>query len=233
MEYPAEFQGMSPEALTELGISKIITLTSTYDHRVIQGAESGDFLRRLHALLLGEDGFYDEVFRSLRIPYEPVRWMPDVAGQHRGADRQGSPRHRGHRVLPAQRPPHGRHRPARVQGPHPPRPRHPRARADPVGPRPQVPGRRLRRRADDGAARHPRRAAQLLLPHRRRGVHAHHRPRGARVAAEAGRGQRTSSPTARSRSTSSAGSTPPRPSRPSCRRSTSARSGSASRAASR
>ncbi|MGY1680478.1 multifunctional oxoglutarate decarboxylase/oxoglutarate dehydrogenase thiamine pyrophosphate-binding subunit/dihydrolipoyllysine-residue succinyltransferase subunit [Geodermatophilus sp. SYSU D01176] len=78
MEYPAEFQGMSQEALTDLGISKIITLTSTYDHRIIQGAESGDFLRRLHQLLLGEDGFYDDVFRSLRIPYTPVRWMPDV-----------------------------------------------------------------------------------------------------------------------------------------------------------
>ncbi|WP_347057736.1 multifunctional oxoglutarate decarboxylase/oxoglutarate dehydrogenase thiamine pyrophosphate-binding subunit/dihydrolipoyllysine-residue succinyltransferase subunit [Blastococcus sp. HT6-30] len=78
MEYPAEFQGMSPEVLTEMGVSKIITLTSTYDHRIIQGAESGDFLRKLHSLLLGEDGFYDEVFRSLRIPYEPVRWMPDV-----------------------------------------------------------------------------------------------------------------------------------------------------------
>lgn len=84
MEYPAEFQGMSPEALTEMGISKIITLTSTYDHRVIQGAESGDFLRTLHGLLLGEDGFYDEVFRSLRIPYEPVRWMPDVRVSHEG-----------------------------------------------------------------------------------------------------------------------------------------------------
>src|SRR5688500_8641221 len=78
MEYPAEFQGMNPDALTEMAVSKIITLTSTYDHRIIQGAESGDFLRRLHALLLGEDGFYDEVFRSLRIPYTPVRWMPDV-----------------------------------------------------------------------------------------------------------------------------------------------------------
>ena len=78
MEYPAEFQGMNPDALTEMAVSKIITLTSTYDHRIIQGAESGDFLRRLHALLLGEDGFYDKVFRSLRIPYEPVRWMPDV-----------------------------------------------------------------------------------------------------------------------------------------------------------
>ncbi|MCW2683407.1 MAG: kgd, partial [Blastococcus sp.] len=78
MEYPAEFQGMNPDALTEMAVSKTITLTSTYDHRIIQGAESGDFLRRLHALLLGEDGFYDQVFRSLRIPYEPVRWMPDV-----------------------------------------------------------------------------------------------------------------------------------------------------------
>jgi len=84
MEYPAEFQGMSPEALTEMGISKIITLTSTYDHRIIQGAESGDFLRRLHGLLLGDDGFYDGVFRSLRIPYEPVRWMPDVRISHEG-----------------------------------------------------------------------------------------------------------------------------------------------------
>ncbi|MGY1754196.1 multifunctional oxoglutarate decarboxylase/oxoglutarate dehydrogenase thiamine pyrophosphate-binding subunit/dihydrolipoyllysine-residue succinyltransferase subunit [Blastococcus sp. SYSU D01042] len=84
MEYPAEFQGMSPEALTEMGISKTITLTSTYDHRIIQGAESGDFLRRLHSLLLGEDGFYDDVFRSLRIPYEPVRWMPDVRVSHEG-----------------------------------------------------------------------------------------------------------------------------------------------------
>ncbi|WP_245691703.1 multifunctional oxoglutarate decarboxylase/oxoglutarate dehydrogenase thiamine pyrophosphate-binding subunit/dihydrolipoyllysine-residue succinyltransferase subunit [Geodermatophilus telluris] len=84
MEYPAEFQGMSPEALTELGVSKIITLTSTYDHRIIQGAESGDFLRRLHQLLLGEDGFYDDVFRSLRLPYEPVRWMPDVRVSREG-----------------------------------------------------------------------------------------------------------------------------------------------------
>src|SRR3954471_4827771 len=84
MEYPAEFQGMNPDALTEMAVSKIITLTSTYDHRIIQGAESGDFLRRLHGLLLGEDGFYDRIFRSLRIPYEPVRWVPDVRTSHEG-----------------------------------------------------------------------------------------------------------------------------------------------------
>ncbi|MCU1627737.1 MAG: 2-oxoglutarate dehydrogenase, subunit [Pseudonocardia sp.] len=78
MEYPAEFQGASEERLATLGISKIITLTSTYDHRIIQGAESGDFLRRIHHLLLGGDGFYDEIFTSLRVPYEPVRWVQDI-----------------------------------------------------------------------------------------------------------------------------------------------------------
>ncbi len=78
MEYPAAFQGASDERLAQIGVSKIITLTSTYDHRIIQGAESGDFLRRVHALLLGEDGFYDEIFQSLRVPYEPVRWVQDL-----------------------------------------------------------------------------------------------------------------------------------------------------------
>nr|WP_328726509.1 multifunctional oxoglutarate decarboxylase/oxoglutarate dehydrogenase thiamine pyrophosphate-binding subunit/dihydrolipoyllysine-residue succinyltransferase subunit [Goekera deserti] len=84
MDYPAEFQGMSPETLADLAVAKTITLTSTYDHRIIQGAQSGDFLRRLHGLLLGQDGFYDDVFRSLRIPYEPVRWAPDVTVRHEG-----------------------------------------------------------------------------------------------------------------------------------------------------
>ena len=56
-----------------------MTLTSTYDHRIIQGAQSGDFLRIVHAKLLGEDGFYDRIFRSLRIPYEPVRWIRDIS----------------------------------------------------------------------------------------------------------------------------------------------------------
>ena len=80
MEYPAEYQGASPATLARLAVSKVTTLTSTYDHRVIQGAQSGEFLRRMHLLLLGEDGFYDEVFRSLRIPYEPVRWVADIPG---------------------------------------------------------------------------------------------------------------------------------------------------------
>ena len=79
IDYPAEFQGMSPSRLTDLAVSKVTTLTSTYDHRVIQGATSGEFLKKLHGLLLGEDGFYDQIFEALRIPYEPLRWSPDIS----------------------------------------------------------------------------------------------------------------------------------------------------------
>ena len=77
MDYPAEFQGASEETLARMAISKVITLTSTYDHRVIQGAQSGDFLRRIHEILLGGENFYDEIFAALRIPYEPIRWASD------------------------------------------------------------------------------------------------------------------------------------------------------------
>jgi 2-oxoglutarate dehydrogenase E1 component len=82
MEYPAAWQGASEEVIARNGISKVMTLTSTYDHRVIQGAQSGEFLKRIHQLLLGEDGFYDEIFRALRIPYEPIRWNSDIATSH-------------------------------------------------------------------------------------------------------------------------------------------------------
>ncbi|MEE6273401.1 multifunctional oxoglutarate decarboxylase/oxoglutarate dehydrogenase thiamine pyrophosphate-binding subunit/dihydrolipoyllysine-residue succinyltransferase subunit [Georgenia wangjunii] len=78
MDYPAEYAGASPETLARAGISKVLTLTSTYDHRIIQGAASGEFLRILHTKLLGEDGFYDRVFAALRVPYEPVRWQRDI-----------------------------------------------------------------------------------------------------------------------------------------------------------
>jgi 2-oxoglutarate decarboxylase len=76
MEYPAEFQGASEERINEMGVGKLMTLTSTYDHRIIQGAESGDFLRTIHQMLLSDD-FFDEIFRELGIPYEPVRWRTD------------------------------------------------------------------------------------------------------------------------------------------------------------
>ncbi|QZY52704.1 multifunctional oxoglutarate decarboxylase/oxoglutarate dehydrogenase thiamine pyrophosphate-binding subunit/dihydrolipoyllysine-residue succinyltransferase subunit [Leucobacter tenebrionis] len=78
LEYPAEFQGASEETLVRLGISKTITLTSTYDHRVIQGAGSGEFLKLVHERLTGGHGFYEEIFAALRIPYKPVRWATDI-----------------------------------------------------------------------------------------------------------------------------------------------------------
>ncbi|HVL64740.1 MAG TPA: multifunctional oxoglutarate decarboxylase/oxoglutarate dehydrogenase thiamine pyrophosphate-binding subunit/dihydrolipoyllysine-residue succinyltransferase subunit [Actinomycetota bacterium] len=77
--YPTQLEASDPVMLARIGVSKIITLTSTYDHRVIQGAESGQFLAYIHELLLGGDRFYDEIFASLRIPYEPVRWSRDTS----------------------------------------------------------------------------------------------------------------------------------------------------------
>ena len=77
IDYPAEFQGADERALGTLGISKVVTVTSTYDHRIIQGAESGLFLKYVHELLLGEHGFYKSVFASLGVPYESVKWRTD------------------------------------------------------------------------------------------------------------------------------------------------------------
>src|SRR5438034_8980381 len=54
-------------AIRQIGPAKVMTITSTYDHRVIQGAESGMFLRRLDGLLQGEENFYEAVFESLRL----------------------------------------------------------------------------------------------------------------------------------------------------------------------
>ena len=78
IDYPAEFEGADRANLSSLGISKVVTITSTYDHRIIQGAESGMFLKRVHELLLGEHDFYDDVFAALDMPYQAVRWRPDV-----------------------------------------------------------------------------------------------------------------------------------------------------------
>ena len=79
LEYPAEFQGASEKTLNELAIGKTITLTSTYDHRVIQGAGSGEFLKKVHELLIGQRGFYDDIFAALRIPYAPIHWAADIS----------------------------------------------------------------------------------------------------------------------------------------------------------
>ena len=75
--YPPEYEGADPQTLAEIGVSKTVTLTSTYDHRIIQGAESGEFLAAIHDLLLGGGGFYDDLFASFGVPYEPARWSAD------------------------------------------------------------------------------------------------------------------------------------------------------------
>ncbi|MDR7329047.1 multifunctional oxoglutarate decarboxylase/oxoglutarate dehydrogenase thiamine pyrophosphate-binding subunit/dihydrolipoyllysine-residue succinyltransferase subunit [Corynebacterium guangdongense] len=77
MDYPAEFAGSSEDRLAELGIGKLVTLTSTYDHRVIQGAESGEFLRTISQLLI-DDKFWDHIFESMGVPFAPLRWSQDV-----------------------------------------------------------------------------------------------------------------------------------------------------------
>jgi len=72
---PAGLRGVEKSRVAELGISKVMTMTSTYDHRVIQGAESGAFLRRIEDLLQGADDFYEDVFRSfgLETPAAPSK----------------------------------------------------------------------------------------------------------------------------------------------------------------
>ena len=77
MDYPAEFAGASADRLADLGVGRLVTLTSTYDHRVIQGAESGEFLRTIGQLLV-DGAFWDDLFSSMGVPYEPFRWAQDV-----------------------------------------------------------------------------------------------------------------------------------------------------------
>ena len=88
--YPPEYQAMSPEALSRIGISKVMTITSTYDHRIVQGAESGAFLALIDELLRGRHEFYDEIFADLGIRYRPYRWAidinPAVLGEERHRD---------------------------------------------------------------------------------------------------------------------------------------------------
>ncbi|MCA0294920.1 MAG: multifunctional oxoglutarate decarboxylase/oxoglutarate dehydrogenase thiamine pyrophosphate-binding subunit/dihydrolipoyllysine-residue succinyltransferase subunit [Actinobacteria bacterium] len=85
IDYPPEFQGASSARINEIGVSTVTTLTSTYDHRVIQGAQSGEFLRRISELLLGKHDFYDEIFESLRVPYTPIRWANDTTDDKFGS----------------------------------------------------------------------------------------------------------------------------------------------------
>jgi multifunctional 2-oxoglutarate metabolism enzyme len=76
--YPAEYTALPADMISRLGLSQVMTITSTYDHRVIQGAESGAFLAYIDELLQGQHGFYERVFADLGIPYQPYRLVQDT-----------------------------------------------------------------------------------------------------------------------------------------------------------
>lgn len=78
IDYPMEFQAVRPSELSKLAISKVVTISNTYDHRIIQGAESAEFLAYIHKLLLGEENFYDQIFYSLKVPFESFKWTNDI-----------------------------------------------------------------------------------------------------------------------------------------------------------
>ena len=73
---PHGFAHVPDATLKSMGVEKIMTMTSTYDHRIIQGAQSGEYLRRIDELLQGKDSFYESVFSSLGLQTGPA---PKVA----------------------------------------------------------------------------------------------------------------------------------------------------------
>jgi multifunctional 2-oxoglutarate metabolism enzyme len=75
--YPAGLLGANEQTLQALGVAKVMQITSTYDHRVIQGAQSGEYLRRVDELLQGRDAFYESLFAALELP--PPRALTTVA----------------------------------------------------------------------------------------------------------------------------------------------------------
>lgn len=81
LDYPIEWQGASEVTLAKQAVSKVLTMSSTYDHRVIQGAQSGEFLKKVADLLTGKEYFYEEIFTALQIPYKPFRWAQDIAAE--------------------------------------------------------------------------------------------------------------------------------------------------------
>ena len=99
IEYPAEYQAMVPAVLSQLGVSRSVTISSTYDHRIIQGAESGSFLARVHELLIGKERFYDDIFADLGIPHPPLRWNIDRTPFFAGADQMHEQSTRQARVM--------------------------------------------------------------------------------------------------------------------------------------
>ena len=93
--YPAEWAHAPADKLKSLGVSKVMTMTSTYDHRIIQGAESGSFLRRIDQLLQGEDGFYESVAEALELAASVVTNAYPASASAPPPPRPPPPRRRG------------------------------------------------------------------------------------------------------------------------------------------
>ncbi len=79
--YPPQLRATPAEVLARVTVGRVMSISSTYDHRIIQGAESGEFLAYIEQLLLGEHGFYEEIFDQLRIPIPPFRWAEDTPAE--------------------------------------------------------------------------------------------------------------------------------------------------------
>ena len=79
IDYSPEYRGVPEDTRAAMGLSKVMTATCTYDHRVIQGAESGLFLAAMQRMLEGEHDFYENMFRDLGIAARPWKWQTDQA----------------------------------------------------------------------------------------------------------------------------------------------------------
>ena len=236
MGFPAEFAAMAPETIAQLAVSKVVTFTSTYDHRIVQGAESGAFLGRIEELLLGKDGFYENLFADLGIPHKPYRWAVDRNPAFGRRDEIGNRRAvlelinayrvRGHliadidplRMVPVQRAPGARPRDLR---PHD------------LGPRSRLLDRRSEGRRPHAAARHHRRDAPRVLRQGRDRVSLHLQPRREGVGPRSGSAPRPRHLPATCGGASSRSFSPPRPSSVSSGRSTSGSGGTRSKGARR
>ncbi|MCZ6757470.1 MAG: multifunctional oxoglutarate decarboxylase/oxoglutarate dehydrogenase thiamine pyrophosphate-binding subunit/dihydrolipoyllysine-residue succinyltransferase subunit, partial [Bacteroidetes bacterium] len=86
IDYPTQYYAFPPDVMSKTGISQVMTITSTYDHRVIQGAESGAFLAHIEQLLRGEHGFYEAIFSDLKVPYQPFTLAADTTPQMGSTD---------------------------------------------------------------------------------------------------------------------------------------------------
>ena len=121
LAYPPEFAAADPAALAELGVSKVVVLTSTYDHRVIQGAESGLFLPACTSCSWATMSSTTRSSTRSHVPYQPARWHRDVNPFAGGDGERGrlvkAGRAVAHQHLPGPRAPHGAPRPAGPDAP--------------------------------------------------------------------------------------------------------------------